>query len=111
MNRPKKKDYPEVIKIINGVVTIYISDRYTEDLEKYCDELVHELEVLKDEYNADQKYIENFDTTKEWYWKKIKQLEKALDKACKFISGIFNDHEDERIYWEKENWKKYLLED
>ena len=56
-------------------------------------------------------YSFSFDTTKDWYWKKIKKLEKALDKACKFISGIFNDHEDERIYWEKEDWKKYLLED
>ena len=81
------------------------------ELEEHCNELEHELEVLKEEYNADQKYIKDFDTTKDWYWNKIKRLEKALDKACKFISGIFNDHEDEKIYWEKEDWKKYLLED
>ena len=107
MNRPKLKQYWR-----EGLCNHEDDYKdYIEDLEKYCDELVHELEVLKEEYNADQKYIENFDTTKDWYWKKIKQLEKALDKACKFISGIFNDHEDERIYWEKEDWKKYLLED
>ena len=107
MNRPKLKQYWR-----EGLCNHEADYKdYLEDLEEYCDELEHELEVLKEEYNADQKYIENFDTTKDWYWKKIKQLEKALDKACKFISGIFNDHEDERIYWEKEDWKKYLLED
>ena len=107
MNRPKLKQY--WCEALCNHEADYKD--YLEDLEKYCDELEHELEVLKEEYNADQKYIEDFDTTKDWYWKKIKQLEKALGKACKFISGIFNDHEDERIYWEKEDWKKYLLED
>ena len=107
MNRPKLKQY--WCEALCNHEADYKD--YLEDLEKYCDELEHELEVLQEEYNADQKYIEDFDTTKDWYWKKIKQLEKALDKACKFISGIFNDHEDERIYWEKEDWKKYLLED
>ena len=102
MSRPKLKQYR-----CEGLYNHEANYKdYLEDLEKYCDELEHEFEVLKEEYNADQKYIEDFDTTKDWYWKKIKQLEKALDKACKFISGIFNDHEDERIYWEKEDWKK-----
>ena len=103
MNKPNIEDY----KLKDGGY----SQKYITDLEKYCNELEHELEVLKEEYNADQKYIEDFDITKDWYWKKIKRLEKALDKACKFISGIFNDHEDEKIYWEKECWKEWLMED
>ena len=67
------------------------------ELEKHCNAL--EYRCLSDEWN-----LQLLD-------KDCAKLEKALDKACKFISGIFNDHEDERIYWEKEDWKKYLLED
>ena len=103
MNKPNIEDY----KLKDGGY----SQKYITDLEKYCNELEHEFKVLKEEYNADQKYIEDFDKTKDWYWNKIKRLEKALDKACKFISGIFNDHEDEKIYWEKECWKEWLMED
>ena len=124
MNRPKKKDYPEVIKIINGVVTTYISDRYTEDLEKYCDELEHELEVLKEEYSADQKYIEGFDITKEFYWKKIKQLDKALYKASKILEEGYGEKYASYIYMKNidegieipshmniNEWKEWLMED
>lgn len=80
------------------------------ELEKYCDGLEHELEVLKEEYNADQKYIEDFDITKDWYWKKIKRLEKALDKACEML-----EHIDRGCYcvnpMTKEQWKEWLMKD
>ena len=124
MNRPNKKDYREVAQIINGVITTYISDNYTEDLENYCDELEYKLEVLKEEYNADQKYIEDFDTTKEWYWKKIKQLEKALDKASKILEEGYGEEYASYIYMKNLDegieipshmniieWKEWLMKD
>lgn len=83
MKKPNIEDY----KLTDGGY----SQKYITDLEKYCDKLEHELEVLKEEYNADQKYIEDFDTTKDWYWKKIKQLEKAVDKACIANKDTIND--------------------
>ena len=106
MNRPKLKQY-----WCEGLCNHEADYKaYLEDLEKYCDELEHELEVLKEEYNADQKYIENFDTAKDWYWKKIKQLEKALDKACEML-----EHIDRSCYcvnsMTKEQWKELLAKD
>ena len=94
------------------------------ELETHCNELEHELDVLKEEYNADQKYIENFDTTKEWYWKKIKQLEKALDKASKILEEGYGEEYASYIYMKNldegieipsrmniNEWKEWLMED
>ena len=62
-----------------------------------------------DDYKlADGGYSQKYITDLE---KHCNELEKALDAACKFISGIFNDHEDEKIYWEKECWKEWLMND
>ena len=94
MNRPKLKQY--WCEALCNHEADYKD--YLEDLEKYCDELEHELEVLKEEYNADQKYIEDFDTTKDWYWKKIKQLEKALDKASKILEEGYGEEYASYIY-------------
>lgn len=75
------------------------------ELETHCNELEHELEVSKEEYNADQKYIEDFDTRQivideqneeiEYLYKYIEQLEtknkilnKALNDSCKDIEEL-----------------------
>lgn len=86
------------------------SQKYITDLEKYCNGLEHEFKVLKEEYNADQKYIEDFDKTKDWYWNKIKRLEKALYTACYMLERF--DKICHSIYpMTKEQWKERLMED
>lgn len=87
------------------------------ELKKYCDELEHEIEVLKDKYNADQKNIEDFDTTNVWYWKKVKRLEKSLDKACKKLASTNDEYFIEElgsfilgeINRTKEEWEEWLM--
>ena len=38
-------------------------------------------------------------------------LEKALDKACKELSVMFDDIDDERVTWGAEEWKEWCLND
>ena len=110
MNRPNKKDYREVTQIINGVITTYISDNYTEDLEKYCDEL--EDRCLSDEWNLQ---LLDKDCTK---------LEKALDKASKILEEGYGEEYASYIYMKNLDegieipshmniieWKEWLMED
>lgn len=116
MNRPNIEDY----KLAGGGY----SQKYITDLEKYCNELEHEFKVLKEEYNADQKYIEDFDKTKDWYWNKIKQLEKALDKASKILEEGYGEEYASYIYMKNldegieipshmniNEWKDWLMGD
>ena len=102
MKRPNIEDY----KLNDGGY----SQKYITDLEKYCDGLEHELEVLKEEYNADQKYIEVFDITKDWYLKKIKLLEKALDAGC-YMLERFDNICHSTYSMTKEQWKEWLMND
>ena len=125
MNRPKRENYKSHIEYDEyGAMEFNGIDDYYEALEKYCDELEYKLDVLKEEYNADQKYIEDFDTTKEWYWKKIKQLEKALDKASKILEEGYGEEYASYIYMKNldegikipshmniNEWKEWLMKD
>lgn len=95
MNRPKKKDYPEVIKIINGVVTTYISDKYTEDLEKYCN-------ALEDRCSRDDLNLHLLD-------KDCTKLGKALDKACDYLARYGNG--DTFVKMNNAQWKEWLMKD
>ena len=110
MNRPNKKDYREVVQIINGVITTYISDNYTEDLENYCDEL--EDRCLSDEWNLQ---LLDKDCTK---------LEKALDKASKILEEGYGEEYASYIYMKNLDegieipshmniieWKEWLMKD
>jgi len=55
--------------------------------------------VLQAEYQAGQQYIADWDSTKDWYWKKIKRLDKALDKAISYICELkSNDCKYDRCY-------------
>ena len=116
MKKPNIEDY----KLTDGGY----SQKYTEDLEKYCNRLEHELEVLNEEYDADQKYIEDCDIIKEWYWKKIKRLEKALDKASKILEEGYGEEYASYIYMKNldegieipsrmniNEWKEWLMND
>ena len=47
--------------------------------------------------NADTKYI--------------KKLERALDKACIFLSRIFDDTDSVMSTWDNEEWKEWCMED
>lgn len=94
------------------------------ELENHCDKLEHELEVLKEDYSADQEYIECFDITKEFYWKKIKQLDKALYKASKILEEGYGEEYASYIYMKNidegieipshmniNEWKEWLMND
>ncbi len=39
------------------------------------------------------------------------KLDKALDKACEELAIVFDDIDDERSTWDKEEWKEGLMKD
>ena len=93
MNRPKQEF------IFDTANSIHYKPKYVEDLENYCSELEHLLEgheLLVEK--ADEMFL------------RIKELEKALDKACEllwFAEGVTLQQHIRN----KDQWKEWVMKD
>ena len=89
-------------------------DEYRE-INRLQAQIIHESQQKKvpcREYkNADIEYIEWLENKLEDAHERVEKLAMALDKACIFLSRIFDDTDSVMCTWDAEKWKEWCMND